>query len=231
MGVRRRLRGIVELAASPRRSSPDPGGAREAQALAALGDRALSERQYLDAVRDLRTYGTEASVGALCDALAWTGHKSVTRAAVMALGRIGSPAAIDAIIASLDFCDSDTVFQAAFILRVRDERRAIPALVNCAVERGEELGTSTLLGLLRQLCWMPSQASVEPLAPVLRHRSRKIRREAAKAIGVVGDASALAALDAAATDLGWIRGFRAGTWAEHLRKTAPVSAPEDQQQA
>jgi len=41
----------------------------------------------------------------------------VRHAAVMALGRIGSPGAIDAIIASLGFCDRTTAHQAAFVLR------------------------------------------------------------------------------------------------------------------
>ena len=89
-----------ELASSQRAPAADPSGVRETKALEALGAPGLSERQYLDAVGDLVTYGTEASVGPLRDALAWTDSGRVRRAAVIALGRIGSPAAIDAIIAS-----------------------------------------------------------------------------------------------------------------------------------
>jgi HEAT repeat protein len=222
VGPRQRTAAFLEQASSQRPPARDPGGAREAKALAALGETGLSEREYLDAVGDLVTYGTEASVGALRDALAWTDHMRVRHAAVMALGRIGSLAAIDAIIAGLEFADNITVHRSAFILRVRDERRAVPALVSCVMERGEELGTGTRRRLLRELCWMPSPTSVEPLAPLLRHRNRKVRRQAANAIGAVGDARALAELEAAAKDLGPIRGWRAEMWADQLRKRAAV---------
>jgi HEAT repeat protein len=220
VGIRRRFAAFFDRADSQRPPAHDPGGEKETQAIAALANPALSERRHLDAVSTLMTYGTDQSVGSLREALAWTDHMRVRHAAVMALGRIGSPSAVDAIIASLAFCDAISASRAARVLRVRNERRAVPALVAGVVERGEELGAGASETILRQLCFMPSPETVEVVAPLLCHRNRKIRRQAADAIGAVGGTAALAALEAAAADLGWLRGRRAGSWVTLLRKKA-----------
>jgi HEAT repeat protein len=189
--------------------------------LAVLVDRSLPLKARRNALVDLHLYyGTDASTDVLGNVAREAPQQGMRVGAIGALAGIGSEAAIDELIASLSYGDAACVCRAALALELRKERRAIPELLRCLVDRGEALNSDARLRLLAALYVLPAPSSLDTLVPFLTHRDRKTRRAAANAVGAIGDAESLTALEAAAAELGFRRGTWASIWADRLRDAA-----------
>jgi HEAT repeat protein len=193
--------------------------------LAVLGDRSLPLKARRNALIDLHLYyGTDASIDVLRSVAREAPQQGLRIGAIGALADIGSKAAIDELIASLSYGDSLCVRRAAIALELRTEHRAIPQLLRCLVDRGEDLNSDARCRILAALYVLPAPSSLDALVPFLTHRDRKTRRAAANAVGAIGDAESLTALETAVAELGFRRGPWASIWVDRLRDAAPSPA-------
>ena len=117
--------------------------------------------------------------------------------AVEALGWLGDPAAVPALLAEMEGDRGCPTIAAAALGRLGDSRAAaaLAALLrNTEAEQGSRVAAAEGLGLLGGPTAMPL------LADALKDSSRHVRAAAAEALAVLGDPAAAAALEAAMTD-------------------------------
>jgi len=122
----------------------------------------------------------------------------VRRAAAEALGKIGSPEAVAALIPALQDKRSDVRGSTAEALAQVGSPEAVAALIPALRDEDSDVRGSTAEALAQ----VGSPEAVAALIPALRDKDSVVRRAAAEALGEIGSPEAVAALNSALQDKG-----------------------------
>lgn len=172
--------------------------------IAELASDELGEQRRRALLSRLREVGTERCVSVLGQNLRSDDPQSQTRAA-LALGRIGTDAAADALIEALDL---DTGPRFTFALKILGDahaHQARAAFIRVLEERGLELRQGDKRLLIRALARSPHRSAIPALAGVLGDPSRRTRRMASEALAQIKSPESAAALRQAADTVRWPR--------------------------
>jgi HEAT repeat protein len=118
--------------------------------------------------------------------------------AAHALGKIGDPRAVDALIEVLHDSDLEVVARAAFALGQIGDARAAPALVGVLGHDNREL-EATMASVLERF----AASAVQPLIRALGHENWRAREQAADALRVIGAKDAIPSLAPLLADPCW----------------------------
>jgi HEAT repeat protein len=171
--------------------------------------------EQLSRITILAKVGTDASVPLLGDALA-SAHGDIRAVAAIALGRIDTIAAVDALIAGVAAGDSIVVTSAADALGSLRVRRAVPVLID-VLSRPRRAGAHAQAAnwaVIGALGRMRAPASVDVLANYLVVGDWYERRLAASALDRINSADSRRALEDACERMSWWR----GRWARRALK-------------
>ncbi len=188
--------------AALRRKAPD---AREAEIIAALQSNAVSLKQRRKLLWDLGARPTARSLEVLRENLC-SSDARVSVGALLALRRLGSEEAWDAVIECLAMDRSPRLGLAVDMLGKENARKAIPALVECLERRRNELRRGDRRLVAMAFIRMPHRSEVPALARTLRERRPRLRKSAALALMQIRAPESLAALETAASEFSWLRG-------------------------
>lgn len=178
---------------------------REKALIDALELPELDTRQRRKLLSGLRAVATERSVDVLRANLRCADMKCRVRA-VLALSRIGTEAAVDALDVTLkEESGPPLTFAVKTIADLRAER-SVPALIHLLDERRDELDEGDKIVVIDALAKMPHRTAVPVLSATLRDGRRKTRRAAAMALAQIRSAESGAALEEAAASMSRIQG-------------------------
>jgi HEAT repeat protein len=196
------------------RSSQEINGLTEREILPRL-DGGLLAKEGLPLFSRLDEVVTDASVETLRRLIPASPDRRIRVASVLALKRLGSEAAVDPLIESLESPDPITVAFAARALVAMGARRAVPALVS-RLEHDDEANGSARNSLTWALFQLPHPSAIPVLAVTLRDSRWGPRRIAAHALVAIGTTEARIALESAARELSWWRGLFARHALRHM---------------
>lgn len=177
---------------------------REDALIDALESPELDTRQRRKLLSGLRPVATERSVDVLRANLRCPDMKCRVRA-VLALSRIGTDTAMDALDVSLRNENGPTLTFAVKALGDLRAEHSVPTLIRLLDERGDELDDGDKVVIIDALAKMPHRTAVPVLAAAL-HDSLKTRRAAAMALAQIRSVESGAALEDAATSMSRFQG-------------------------
>jgi HEAT repeat protein len=151
-----------------------------------------------DLFLELIRRGSPGTVDAMHAYLTSPDHGDAARA-VMVLQAVGNPSAVAELEASLATAPPLAIAFAARALARLNAQEALPALIRCLENRGEELGSSAL-AVTWAIEQMPHASAVPALAGALRMQHAGTRKVAARALYKIRAPESLAALQAAADE-------------------------------
>jgi HEAT repeat protein len=189
-----------------RRAASNVSGGHEAEVTSELRAGRLSIDEERKLVKELRTGGTESSVQALRECLR-SSDTNVTVDAARGLGEIGTDEAVDALIMCLSMEPTARLAIAAVWLRRLRSRRVLPAVLHCLETRNEELRYGQKRILILALGEMPHVGAIPVLSAALRDPRYRMRYAATSSLTRIRAPESLAALEAAARELSWLRAF------------------------
>jgi HEAT repeat protein len=184
---------------------PDRGSTNtEAALLAALEDETLRPKRRIDLLLELTPVATGLSVPKMERLLDATDLR-IRVGALHVLQRIGTPDAVDVMVAVLDRGDSSTVGWASHCLTTDNAPgNDTPALLECLVARGDALSGTGKALLIHAIGRQGNRDAVPAVAALLNDRERTTRRAAARELARLGgDAGRRALEDAVATQSWW----------------------------
>ncbi|MBA3809994.1 MAG: HEAT repeat domain-containing protein [Solirubrobacterales bacterium] len=181
---------------------------REDEALAQLQRNDLDVRRRRAVISVLGQVGSERSINALRDNLYQNDLKTKVEA-VLALARIASDEAVDALSEFLRKHTGPPFALAVNSLRIANAHRVMPTLIEILQERRSELSDGDKRVIIHALAHVPHRSQVPALSAALNERSLLTKRVAAMALSGIRAPESRTALQDAAQSLSWLGGLYA----------------------
>lgn len=178
---------------------------REDAIINALESPGLNARRRRKLLSELRTVATERSIDVLRTYLQFSDMKSRV-CAVLALARVGTDAAVDALDLTLSADSGPPLTFAIKALGDLHAERSVPALIRLLDERCDELGEADKVVIIDALAKMPHRTAVPVLASTLYASNRKTRQAAAMALAQIRSVESGVILEEAATSMSRLQG-------------------------
>ena len=194
----------------------------EADILDVLARDDLDAKDRRKALVRLQRVSTPASVP-LLHKLLHSPDERIRVGALVALAHAGGLEAVDAMIEALGSDDGLTVGWAAHLLAKMRAGRAVPFLIECAEQRGSELGSPGATMFVKALASMRDPRAVGALKLSAVDADRFTRAAAAHGLAAVNTPESKAALEWAATQLSWLHARPIRRALRHARSSTTIS--------